>query len=117
MLAFGKTLSKNAPFLVLRGGSAPVAGTAYDFFRSNAMRADFSPILNYLETAKFSMGASPPPGFPRGNREPGDRVVNVNLELPWDVSEQLFGGPDSHWFHVVLRDSQVYIQEFATEFK
>jgi hypothetical protein len=122
MDAFSRLLIKSAPWFVIRGGTTSMAAIASDFFRMRAMNLDFSPLLSIPEP-EIAVEPKAPPGFPKGGnagangREPGDLVLRATLDLPWDTSEQLFGGSEVHWFHIVLRGGGARIAAFATEIK
>jgi hypothetical protein len=116
MDAFTRLLFKSTPWFVVRGGTATMAALAGDFFRMRAMNLDFSPLLAMPEP-EIAVEPKAPSGFPKTPREPGDLVLRATIDLPWDTSEQLFGGSDIHWFHIVLRAGSARIAAFATELK
>jgi hypothetical protein len=139
IVALGELLSRDAGFLVVRpsnggapgslssmmgappslAGSAQSVGSILDWYRVRMQALDFSKARSdtLIRSVSVVEDVSVPTGFPKAPREPGDLIVRVALDLPWDVSENLFAGSETHLFHIVRRDERLQITDHAFETK
>jgi hypothetical protein len=135
LVAFAELLSRDAVFLVVRpssGGSmmspmgvptatagAQAVGTVLDWYRVRMQALDFSKARSdsLIRSVVVVEDSATPAGFPKAPREPGDLILRATLDMPWDVSETLFAGSDTHLFHIVRRDERLQITDHAFETK